>query len=457
MNNVKNLMARLGVFFSVLLAATLFPALASADVSDVHVCLPSKPALAASSAFDFIFDPSSLVENTSGARFGGNKTVEPGATLLFAHDSGGYDFTARSEPVVFINLGEEEVELTITASVSGMGDAILVQSGSFVGRRDASVYLALIGSGTSGSDTKPFPAGESIELSVTLGQFGSYMIQLTGGCNPYGKWGEIENVPNASVRVNWTLESLNATLFGVFDKSDDEDNGDMMAPKTLMMLSPPLRNEQDALSDKGITGNAISGSVTQISDDAKPSEDAEPVENAQPSDDTEPVEGAEPSEDTEPVEDAESSDDTEPVEDTELSDNAEPVEDVQPSDDTESAEDAQPSDDTEPIEDTEPSEDTEPVESVEVSEDTEPADEAAPSEDTEPTEDAQASDNTEPVKGTEPSDVAEPIEDDKPSEPSEDTEPVEDDALSDDIQSDEDAEPFDDTEPAEDAADFSQD
>lgn len=221
MNNSKHF----GVFLLVLMMAALFPVLASADAPDMRVTVPAKPALAAS-AFDFIFDPSSLIEKTAGARFGGNRTVEPGATLLFAHDGGSFDFTARSEPIVFLNMEEREIELTVTASVSGMGDAVLVQSGSFVGHKEPSVYLALMGTGASGSsDTKPFEAGKTLTLSVTLGQYEPYMIQLTGVCNPYGKWGEIFNVPRASVQTNWEMMPLSAMISGVLNEEPPRRSG----------------------------------------------------------------------------------------------------------------------------------------------------------------------------------------------------------------------------------------
>ena len=398
MNNSKHF----GVFLLVLMMAALFPVLASADAPDMRVTVPAKPALAAS-AFDFIFDPSSLIEKTAGARFGGNRTVEPGATLLFAHDGGSFDFTARSEPIVFLNMEEREIELTVTASVSGMGDAVLVQNGSFVGHKKPSVYLALIGSGSVGSDTKPFEAGKTLTLSVTLGQYQSYMIQLTGGCNPYGKWGEIVNIPRPSLRVSWKLESLSATLFGAFDEEPYE-NALAIAPAV------PLPEEDEDSLD----GNVI------VSDEAVPKEIVEPVGSV-----AEPVEDEETSGVAEPVEDAEPFDVAEVVDDAETPDVAEVVDDAEVSDVAEVVEDEKVSDVAEPVGNAEVSDVAEPVDNAEVSDVAEPVEDAEPSEVLELIENGELLAVVKAVEDAEASGAAESADDDKPSDAAEPVETAE--------------------------------
>lgn len=196
--------------------------------------------------FNFIMDPQGLLYKTGAAKYGGG-SVEEGATLLFFNHEGEYNFSGHSDRLTIRNQSNIPVIVTITASISNLGEVEVVGSPDFGESQACSLYLALVDD--KGNE---LPVSENGEISVNIEmqqapdnayvywldeETGSYTYELCGSpeeidfdyysfglkgcCNPNGEWRYIDAHP--SVQVTWKIESV---LSEDTDSEDTEDDAD---------------------------------------------------------------------------------------------------------------------------------------------------------------------------------------------------------------------------------------
>lgn len=182
------------------------------------------------SPFDFIIDPQGLIYETDAAKYGGGR-VEEGATLLFRNHDGDYDFSRYSDRLRVRNQSNVPTKVTITASVSDLGEVEIVGSPDFYDD-SCSIYLAIVD-----DDGNEQPVSEDGEVSVSVEMmrapddayyfrydeesgeysyeystdpeyidFDTYSFGLVGYCNPNGNWEDISVHPK--VNVTWNVEPL---------------------------------------------------------------------------------------------------------------------------------------------------------------------------------------------------------------------------------------------------------
>lgn len=196
--------------------------------------------------FNFIMDPQGLLYKTGAVKYGGG-SVEEGATLLFFNHEGKYNFSGHSDRLTIRNQSNIPVIVTITASISNLGEVEVVGSPDFGESQACSLYLALVDD--KGNE---LPVSESGEISVSTEmrqapdnayaywldeETGSYTYELCGSpeeidfdyysfglkgcCNPNGKWQNIDAQP--SVQVTWKIEPV---LSEDTDSEDTEGDAD---------------------------------------------------------------------------------------------------------------------------------------------------------------------------------------------------------------------------------------
>lgn len=183
------------------------------------------------SPFDFIMDPQGLIYKTAAAKYGGG-SVEEGATLLFRNHNGEYDFSRYSDRLTIRNQSNVPVIVTITASISNLGEVDVVGSPDFGESKACSMYLAIVD-----DEGNEQPVSENGEVSVSIKMrrtpdnayvyrideetgnyryelsglvketdFDSYSFGLKGCCNPNGEWQNI--ITHPSIRVTWKVEPV---------------------------------------------------------------------------------------------------------------------------------------------------------------------------------------------------------------------------------------------------------
>lgn len=170
----------------------------AADNSAVSVTLPVA-AETDDSPFDFILDPYGLVSGTKAMRYGGG-SVEEGATLLFFNQEGTYDFSKDSDRLRVVN--QTPVEITVSASVSDLGELAIMEDRDFSGSDICGFYLALV-------DDQGNELTLSADEEVSVSQFmepGSHSFGLTGACNPDADWQDLSVHPR--VTVTWHVEPV---------------------------------------------------------------------------------------------------------------------------------------------------------------------------------------------------------------------------------------------------------
>ena len=355
-----------------------------------------------SSMFAFTTDPYGLVEETGAARYGGG-AVEPGAKVIFHNLTGEYDFSSKSDRLSVRNKSAYPLRVTVTASLSNMGDVQVDDLETPIDQSEPAVYLAIVDSQTREA---PVSLNEAAVVAYDLPaasdpkEVSEYSFGLAGTCNLNDDWNWVNL--DATVTVTWNVEPI-----------------------------PPEGTDLPEISVDSLYDLIIPTNKLNIPEQEALSEGAQPVENVEPFDITEPVEDAELSDVAEAVEDAEPSDEAQSVEDAEPSDDTQSVGEVELSDDTQPVEDTEPYDDTEPVEDTAASDVAKPVDDAAASDVTETVADEAPSDDTKPVEDMEPPDSVEPMEDAEVSDVAEPVADEEAfdiAEPVENASPVEEDA-----------------------------
>lgn len=209
------------------------------DTSVFKVVLPTD----AEGTFDFVMDPQGLIAATSGEAYTG-ATFASG-NVFFQTTSGNY--TDQSAFIEVLNKGTVAVNVSVEATVTGLGDVKAVANKSAFSTGSAAVpelYLAFVASGnvvengpvvgaavatntttkvTSAKVTATLPAAsdDCYEYTYASGEysfnlkdeyaddgaetFSNYSFALTGACNSEADWTDVKSVAPA-VKVVWTLE-----------------------------------------------------------------------------------------------------------------------------------------------------------------------------------------------------------------------------------------------------------
>ena len=165
--------------------------------------------------FDFIMDPQKLISQTDAAAYGGS-VFEEDATLFFRRmdEKAAEDYSSSSDALVITNVGTEDVDIVLTASISwDSAEGIqMADDPGFPEDRDESLYLAL----TDGEQTEAIVGEEGASIHTTLkgvseenGAHQEYRFWLTGAVNENGDWSQAEGaVPK--VTVTWDVTSCKA-------------------------------------------------------------------------------------------------------------------------------------------------------------------------------------------------------------------------------------------------------
>lgn len=181
--------------------------------------------------YDFILDPKGLAANGSLA----GKTLEPDATMYFENLEAGaqYNYSSTSDALAVINKSTMDVDVKLTAAITGLGGIKLAGDPSFPYDTRTSVYLALKdGHGQIstvdeyGAAIKATLKGRKDAYKVIWDQaankyryelkapdilanenikFENYTFRLTGGCNPANSWNQIAGEVNANITVTWIV------------------------------------------------------------------------------------------------------------------------------------------------------------------------------------------------------------------------------------------------------------
>ena len=181
--------------------------------------------------YDFILDPKGLAANGSLA----GKTLEPDATMYFENLEAGaqYNYSSTSDALAVINKSTIDVDVKLTAAITGLGGIKLAGDPSFPYDTRTSVYLALKdGDGQMstvdeyGAAIKTTLKGQKDAYKVIWDaaankyryelkapdilaneniEFEKYTFRLTGGCNPANSWTKVAGEVNANITVTWIV------------------------------------------------------------------------------------------------------------------------------------------------------------------------------------------------------------------------------------------------------------
>lgn len=172
------------------------------------------------SPFNFILDPYRLLEQTDAMRYGIG-SVEEGATLLFHNSVGEYDFSRFSDRLTVTNRGDTPITVTVSASVSDLGEIELADLNEFGRNSVGSIYLAIV---DDRGNEEPILADQETSVSVELAS-GSYSFGLTGASDPNADWLEVSVHPK--VTLIWRITPAQAE-----DEDTDILNMDGREPET---------------------------------------------------------------------------------------------------------------------------------------------------------------------------------------------------------------------------------
>lgn len=182
--------------------------------------------------FDFIMDPQELIGRTNAAAYGG-LTFEEGATLFFRRHDGGAeeDYSSSSDALVITNMGTEDVDIVLTASVSpdSLEKISMTDDETFADDTETSLYLAL----TDGEHTIAIDREAGAVIHTTLegvsgedGAYREYRFWLMGAVNGNGDWSEVKEVV-PEVTVTWSVATGK-------EKEAEEDMGNDGLPEKLV-------------------------------------------------------------------------------------------------------------------------------------------------------------------------------------------------------------------------------
>lgn len=180
--------------------------------------------------FNYILDPTGVIKETDAAKYEG-ATFAENATVFFANaattEGGATSYSATSDAIKAVNKSTMDVQIKVKASVAAASGITMSSTDTFDSAdTTAGLYLALKDSDTNNADTAITTSG--VELTSTIAAlddayetkyvdgkyvkqlkadatgFEEYSFQLTGTCNPNGKWTGLTETP-PEVNVVWSI------------------------------------------------------------------------------------------------------------------------------------------------------------------------------------------------------------------------------------------------------------
>lgn len=200
------------------------------DIFDVVMPVVSEE----KSVFNYIIDPTGVIEDTDAAKYGPDADFETGQTLFFyvsGGNSSGKNYAHESEKLTVENKGSVDVAVSVTAKVNAVSGITMVDSADDVSSGNAKLYLGFVDdenvttakgiktevtatATVSGADADDFDikyvtdgnggGHYEKELSSSASTFDSYSFWLEGACSADG-WGDLANVTLPDVSVVWTV------------------------------------------------------------------------------------------------------------------------------------------------------------------------------------------------------------------------------------------------------------
>ncbi|MBR4026827.1 MAG: hypothetical protein IKJ01_04635 [Lachnospiraceae bacterium] len=197
------------------------------------------PTIVSGNPFDFILDPSGVIEATSGTAYDVNFATY--GSVYFKNITGDtYEYNTKSEELTVTNKSSVDVDITLNAIVkttSGSG-LTFVSSSAFGQSTDTSMYLALNGYGNDTANTATSAAvtasGSEYVAKITAeiascnayyheqynattqayeyvikdefvdATYSNYNFYLDGVCNTAANWATIKDAPQ--VTLAWTVK-----------------------------------------------------------------------------------------------------------------------------------------------------------------------------------------------------------------------------------------------------------
>lgn len=223
--------------------------------------------------FDFIMDPQELICRTNAAAYGG-LTFEEGATLFFRRHDGGAeeDYSSSSDALVITNMGTEDVDIVLTASISSdsLEKISMTDDETFADDTETSLYLAL----TDGEHTIAIDREAGAVIHTTLegvsgedGAYREYRFWLMGAVNGNGDWSEVKEVV-PKVTVTWSVAT------GEENEAEEDMGNDGLPEKPVTEENQEETKEQETEEQPG----AADGSKS----DGQPGASEEPKAEEQP-------------------------------------------------------------------------------------------------------------------------------------------------------------------------------
>lgn len=187
-------------------------------------------------SFNYILDPTGVIKETDAAKYEG-ATFAENATVFFANaattEGGATSYSATSDAIKAVNKSTMDVQIKVKASVAAASGITMSSTDTFDSAdTTAGLYLALKDSDTNNADTAITTSG--VELTSTIAAlddayetkyvdgkyvkqlkadatgFEEYSFQLTGTCNPNGKWTGLTETP-PEVNVVWSIADPTVT------------------------------------------------------------------------------------------------------------------------------------------------------------------------------------------------------------------------------------------------------
>ena len=186
--------------------------------------------------FNYILDPTGVIKATSAEKYSGATFGE--GTVFFANaattEGGATSYSATSDAIKAVNKSTMDVQIKVKASVAAASGITMSSTDTFDSAdTTAGLYLALKDSDTNNSNTAITTSG--VELTSTIAAladayetkyvdgkyvkqleadatgFKEYSFQLTGACNPKGKWTGLTETP-PTVNVVWSIADPTAPV-----------------------------------------------------------------------------------------------------------------------------------------------------------------------------------------------------------------------------------------------------
>lgn len=223
--------------------------IAKSDVFDVVFPTVAENA----TTFDYILDPSGLIEDTDGEKYVG-KAFDDDKTVYFLRSAkvdgtvngtpgtANVDYTDKSDEITVVNKSTQDINLVVNAKVETVDGITMKSDATSFGTTDPELYLAVSGKGsddatanataltTSGVEIKPTIAADAAAYEVKWNSaenqyekqltdaakaadyagFKSYTFQLTGACNNVAGWTALKDKA-PKVDLVWSVKDFTVT------------------------------------------------------------------------------------------------------------------------------------------------------------------------------------------------------------------------------------------------------